>query len=1339
MALQTNVFRNGEWVTQTVDLKTVLKGSTTTAAPTAPPLPTPPNCGILSRTVIESPISRWVLPALLRSAHHNDVAFVGDRYVSISELRKDGQLQEVLRKNDFGCRIRNACVIGNKYERFRVGAEEAGVDHIKSEDEDDDTHMADLASNYGNVGTPGLLPPHLLLLVLESGTFVFLFIRRDVHGRLEFVASPFHNPARRLGHHLGFHVAVDPRSRYVAVADAQNKFVVYELESMEAMSNQYMRQKSITPVKTHHPRAVQGTIFKMEFLYPRPEDQYHVILLILLVKGDKSKMVIYEWERGDDLGQVFAEEKRGHRIRPEHRMPLLVVPLTVRSSFLVVSEHAFGICKDPLQGPPDIENVYPFDPKDHPTTRYHHGVGVPLWTAWDRPVRRRGYYDTNDHIYLAREDGVIVYFEFNPSDVLAASMNVGNCNCNISSAFTTMYDAYSDFAIVAGDSGPGMVFQLKPRQRIVELGPIPNWACAVDFATTDGHSTWNPLIGNRSKSVVQWRERILDHMAAPDKILCASGHEPQGSINELRYGLPANVIAYFETHPTKRAWVFRTKDGTWPLQMLMASPGTSDVLLVSADLSQAEMAEPSATQFDTASRTLAAFQAPEGTITQVSETCITVIDSDLSEKYSYTAFPITGGVVEHAAVRGNFVCISVFTDSRFEIHTFRTDGISVSLAKTYTVDGEVTCLGLCCVDGQDYMVAGLWRCDSPCLAIYNVAKSEEPPTFIRLDTADEHGTDESQNDAMKTSSSVELITTVSVLSESAESTILALGSRSGHLVTVQLDGIAPFNRLICRERLGTVGVEVFPVDAPFLPGAILVCCNDTLLLLRGFAAKRPGQFATRHRIWVTDLKDPATVSIPVISATSIPTDQSIGNRMPLLLLSGERISFTELYLQDGPVPRPLPVVGTPVKLLYSKILRCLVVATLVGDQPNIIFMDPETGEDLSYPVDKNGNPATFISGLGGHGDRILTVYEWLFTQEGMTFHYLIITTKAGRLLLVTPTKEDIRDSEGNRHKRIRFVTRYKMREPAPISSIVGENEGIVFCAGKTLHWDVLDATEKKLVRRKSYELNSPAVSLRMVNGKICALTLSDSLVVVDHKADHQNEEMKVIHVDQRTRKSNDFFDVGDSTDGSPAWPVTLLCGMNRDFSAVWTPWQQRDKELELVADGVLPASVRKLGRGRVRPEWIATGHTPRYGSIPSTVDGAEVLGLCLDGTVLHFSLLSMPAWRFLRLVQNLASRSSLLFPYSYELSLLDDEEFDAEAKETPRSMKHIDGDLLQRCVDQRALESLIAEDSNVDLLREYLDDLDDGRWTASFQDTNDVTMYFDLAYDILDYYLTPVL
>ncbi|OHE98766.1 thermotolerance protein [Colletotrichum orchidophilum] len=1334
MAFQTNVFRNGAWVTETIDLQTVLRGSTTTTSAVAPSLPAPPSCGILTRTIIESPVARWVLPARLRSAHHNDVAFVGDRYVSIKELRKDGQLQEVLRKNDFGCRIRNALVIGNKYEHFRVVADDSGHDHIKSEDEDDDTHMADFGSVSGTSSSHGLLPPHLLLLILESGSFVFLFIRRNLRGMLDFVASPFHNSVKRLGH-LGFHVAVDPRSRYIAVADAQNKFVVYELESMEAMGDQYMRYTSIKPIRAHHPRAVQGTILKMEFLYPRPEDENHVILLLIIAKADRSKMVIYEWERGDDLSRVLAEEKRGHRIAPEHRLPLLIIPLTVRSSFFAVSEHALGICKDPLQGPPDIETI---NPVSHPASPFHHGTGVPLWTAWDRPVRRRRYYDTKDLIYLAREDGVIVFFEFNATDILGAAMNVGSCNCNISTAFTTMYDAYSDVAIVAGDSGPGMVFQLKPREPLVELGSIPNWSCSVDFVTTDALTTWDPEFGPKGKPIVPWRERTLDHLTAPDNLLCASGNGPQGSITELRYGLPANIISYFEPLPTRKVWVFRTADANWPYQMLMASPGTSDVLLVSADLSHAEMADPMATQFDTESRTLAAEQSRDDTITQVSEKRITTVARHHSSKFELGDFEGVSGVAEHAAVSGSYICVSTFEESRFRIHTFRTKGTETTLTQTYAVDGEVTCLALCSFDGRECVLAGLWRQNSPFLAVFPTDVMGEEPELIRL-AIDDAGIDAEDIDAMEVTPTIELITTIVPVAESAKQTSVVLGTRSGHLITVQLTGPSPFQYHIFRERLSTVALEVVPLETPLLPSSVLVCCNDTLLLLRDFETRRPGHFATKHRVWTTDLKHPATPSMPIISATYIPTDLSGNNRAPLVFLSGERMSFVELYLQAGPVPKTLPLPGTPAKVLYSQILQCLVVAVQIGKQPTVLFMDPDTGEDLSLPQDKHGNVTTFISGLGSQDDKIHAVYDWVFVKDGMTFHYLIVTTAGGRLLLVSPKKEESYDPEGNRKIRVRFSTKYRIKEKAPIYSIVGDGDSIIYCAGKVLHWDVLDSVEKRLVRKKTYELNSPAISLRVVNGKISALTLSDSLVVIDHKAENTHGEMTQIHADQVTRKSNHFFDVGDDADPELAWPVTLLTGMDRSFAAVWTPWKQSKRELELVAEGPLPASIRKLQRGRVRPEWVATEHAPRYGSIPSTVDGAEVLGICLDGSLMHFSLLNLQAWRFLRLVENLALRSRLLFPYSYEVSVLDDEEYDAEAKDMPKSMKHINGDLLQQCVDKRALEKIMSEDSDIDLLREYLDDLEDGKWTAAFQDANDISCYFALAYDILDYYLAPVI
>lgn len=80
MAFQTSILRDGEWVTETVNLQAALKASTTPKS-AARAHPEPPSCGILSRTIVESPVVHRILPVRLRSETHNDIAFVGVSYV----------------------------------------------------------------------------------------------------------------------------------------------------------------------------------------------------------------------------------------------------------------------------------------------------------------------------------------------------------------------------------------------------------------------------------------------------------------------------------------------------------------------------------------------------------------------------------------------------------------------------------------------------------------------------------------------------------------------------------------------------------------------------------------------------------------------------------------------------------------------------------------------------------------------------------------------------------------------------------------------------------------------------------------------------------------------------------------------------------------------------------------------------------------------------------------------------------------------------------------------------------------------------------------------------------
>ena len=82
MAFETNTLINGEWTTRTLDINTVLKhfdqeGKETNIRDLD--IERAPTLGLLTQTVIRSPLVHWILPARLRNPERNDVAFIGVR------------------------------------------------------------------------------------------------------------------------------------------------------------------------------------------------------------------------------------------------------------------------------------------------------------------------------------------------------------------------------------------------------------------------------------------------------------------------------------------------------------------------------------------------------------------------------------------------------------------------------------------------------------------------------------------------------------------------------------------------------------------------------------------------------------------------------------------------------------------------------------------------------------------------------------------------------------------------------------------------------------------------------------------------------------------------------------------------------------------------------------------------------------------------------------------------------------------------------------------------------------------------------------------------------------
>ena len=67
--------------------------------------------GIFSQTLLPSPVIQWILPARLRSKHHNDVVFIGQTRVQIIEAVVGGYLEDRSEKANFDGNIISARVM----------------------------------------------------------------------------------------------------------------------------------------------------------------------------------------------------------------------------------------------------------------------------------------------------------------------------------------------------------------------------------------------------------------------------------------------------------------------------------------------------------------------------------------------------------------------------------------------------------------------------------------------------------------------------------------------------------------------------------------------------------------------------------------------------------------------------------------------------------------------------------------------------------------------------------------------------------------------------------------------------------------------------------------------------------------------------------------------------------------------------------------------------------------------------------------------------------------------------------------------------------------------------
>lgn len=735
--------------------------------------------------------------------------------------------------------------------------------------------------------------------------------------------------------------------------------------------------------------------------------------------------------------------------------------------------------------------------------------------------------------------------------------------------------------------------------------------------------------------------------------------------------------------------------------------------------------------------------------TLVPEVQIRLTVSVSSRHYLRDVINAQDAVAEKAFCMDDRIAISVQSTHEAHLYVLCIEQMDIKLSNTWNIPGEISCLSQFRFDDKAYVAVGSMVDQGPLLSIYSLdgelVIGRGVGKLLCVRTAGQDLTDHRTENPVYGDAKLEALTSLCIVRDTADIVDVVAGTRCGHLLTIRVshDALNPVS--LTTERLGNASVDVFSSSglAEGRASAFATCDNNLIRL--SALSDRKLKYERKDIVWSTDATDPSLPAPPIHSVFTIPpaTEGGSGKHL-LLLLGGTKLYVADVEPRVGPVPRSIPLGCTATRVMFSNIWKCLVVAVQKDKGVDLVLIDPDTGTRISKPLDAEKKEG-YLTSFGHGGDKIVGLHEWKYVKDRQTFPFILVTMRSGKLVIVSITH--IQQPDANSPgRRLEHWTRYRKKGfNEPVYSVVADDEGIIYCAGNTLYREVLDLTQRKLKPVKEYELESPATSLEIVDGKLYALTTTNSVEILDYTSCSNSREMILLHSDRTSRAAMHMTRIEHAID-KRHWSVTMLSDVAGGIVGLWVPEGQSHKDLVTVFEASLDHSVRRFVRSQSRPAWLASEtRRSRFGLISSIPDKAEVLGVSVDGTLRHFRLLGIKLWRLLNLIQRLAQRSRV----TNAVGIRDaggnrdgDEEL-AEPEIEPRNM-HIDGDVLGYCLEQRLLEGVVGEADCLVLFCGYLDELEGGSLTSTFAQKGATgeklqSQYFELGYDILEYILAPVL
>ncbi|KAF9729356.1 hypothetical protein PMIN04_008040 [Paraphaeosphaeria minitans] len=1289
--VQGSVLVDGEWVSRSADVYRIMSQTQQQedvemgGVEDVPHMP--PEIGILTKTVVGSPLYSAIIPANIRHKDLDDVVFIGEDFVQLKEICDYGHLRHIATKSDFKGKILAAKAFGDP-RKVQINTSERSP------------LLKRASLQRGRRSTTGLesdtLPLEVIVLTLSTRTLMFLWAKTNHIGPTTFAQKTIQLPtAASRFNRPGQFLAIDPRCRAIAVAAYEGCFMLYKTKTMHVWRRDMRAGREEAPIIEERQYSINGRIMHMDFL--SAGDDAHVVLIFILVDEGKIKVATYDWDLRNSLDAMPRTTRSA--LYFDNSIPSLLIPLNRSTDFLLVQNEYISVCKGVLAGPPVITHHQILDGF---LEQLRPGIdkGQPLWVQWDRAPRNPDF--AKEAFYLAREDGVVIYVEL--ADI-AGSLDisdVGSWPHPIDTAFACLKADSSEFAqsypdvLVAGGHGsdghickvgawPKEYEDKVPYSEAYALGlveSLPNWAPLTDFAVTPLSNL--PLPHDRKRA----------------NIFVSNGKAPHGEVSQLRRGLRALVDDSFEgLKGSTGLWI--VDRGSTTLQqdghsrrqgyatfIVNAPPET---LVLRASLTQEEGSygqggsgsagdgavwetdQPTQDGLIRHAETISACSMTDNLAVQITYQEAVLVRRPQLNRVGSITFP--NALLQAASKPGiPFVVVAFHDGSNSVLQVIpalegKAFEVPDEKGSQWTLPDDPTCIDILVSDDGPLIFVGI---RSVGFALFAISEEGVLEQICHTDvpSAGPLGLQQVYESA--------------VLLTAHGHEKLVCGTRTGLLICVHLAGIkasALDSHMPSITRVGDTAVYVTPNKLD--PSTSFVACGADFCRIhlsnRDFGVDIDS-------IWLDDPQNPAYLQGALSAMDQVSLSATSDKELDgfIFAVFGDRMVYarldydikrsgqaaTPLSPEDGKViPRRLPTTQTPIKLMvpddlphhmivvtsafaagqdreqsgqHRKVmLSSIKVIDLVADKTN-----PEIEIKGEYvPGTPNSKVARSEIPLK-HYERVHSLVRWVFSADEDRQHALLLVgtelnppegDSKGRRLVLNITKSGLKLQDKKRFdEAVRCISGY-------------DNQHIISVVGSTLQIEQIERTEAARWKRRAHiDLPSPGVHMTVCDNLVYVSTSHDSHLCFEVKRVHppQGETFEITQLFSDSRQRNSLrhlvYKVANTSNCTISSvhkeaTITLVTDKSASVSGLLQPLRtSRKSATTTLFEACLPRSIIRIQRGDIRPPWRRR-YNPNFpdDATPYGVLNDDIIGAGTDGTIISFTTLNYGALNLLRLVQNL--------------------------------------------------------------------------------------------------------